>query len=63
MEKKSQENNTEKLTADEMAEFYKKFLNDNLSIHRNYNTEWYKKNLACIYLAFRVSLQKLFTKS
>ncbi|GJQ71549.1 hypothetical protein Trydic_g11257 [Trypoxylus dichotomus] len=31
------------LTADEMSEFYKKFLDDNWKTHFNYNFEWYKR--------------------
>lgn len=45
-----------------MSEFYKKFLDKSYEMHKNYNKEWYKRNLANILLAFRVALHKTFRK-
>lgn len=46
------------LTADEMSEFYKRFLDDHRDIHKEYNREWYKKNLINLLLAARVWLKQ-----
>lgn len=48
------------LTADEMSEFYKAFLDRNWKVHVNYNFEWYKRNFTLLYLAFRVNLESLW---
>lgn len=45
------------LTADEMSEFYKKFLDDNWSIHVKYNFEWYKKNFTLLLMALRANVE------
>lgn len=50
------------LTADEMSDFYKKFLDQNWETHLNYNMEWYKRNFSLLYLAFRVNLEKSITR-
>ncbi|KAG0725367.1 Apoptogenic protein 1, mitochondrial [Chionoecetes opilio] len=46
------------LTADEMSQFYKGFLDDHLSLHTQYNKEWYWRNGTNILLAARVWLQQ-----
>lgn len=46
------------LSADEMAVFYKQFLDDHRVIHQEYNREWYKKNANNILLAARVWMQQ-----
>ncbi|XP_042892925.1 cytochrome c oxidase assembly factor 8-like [Penaeus japonicus] len=46
------------LSADEMAVFYKQFLDDHRVLHREYNREWYKKNANNILLAARVWMQQ-----
>ncbi|XP_023012321.1 cytochrome c oxidase assembly factor 8 [Leptinotarsa decemlineata] len=46
------------LTADEMSEFYKKFLDENLSSHMKYNREWYKRNFTLLILSLLVNLEK-----
>ncbi|MPC18496.1 Apoptogenic protein 1, mitochondrial [Portunus trituberculatus] len=33
------------LTSDEMSKFYKSFLDEHLDMHREYNKEWYKRNM------------------
>ena len=44
----SQKVNGEKktLNAEEMSEFYRIFLNENHSLHLNYNKDWYSKKLS-----------------
>ncbi|KAK8742311.1 hypothetical protein OTU49_001793 [Cherax quadricarinatus] len=46
------------LSADEMSEFYKKFLDDHQEVHKEYNREWYKKNANNLLLATRVYFQQ-----
>ncbi|XP_022916145.1 COA8 family protein CG14806, mitochondrial [Onthophagus taurus] len=58
----SQEENRA-LTADEMSEFYKKFLDENWKTHVTYNFQWYKKNFEILILAFRVYLETLLRHS
>lgn len=47
------------LTADEMSEFYKAFLDKNWKSHVQYNVEWYRRNFTMLFLAFRVSVESL----
>lgn len=51
------------LTADEMSEFYKAFLDKNWKMHVSYNFEWYKRNFNLLYLACRVNLESLWKHS
>lgn len=44
------------LTADEMSEFYKAFLDYNWKTHVKYNFEWYSRNLTLLFLALKVNL-------
>ncbi|XP_045606601.2 cytochrome c oxidase assembly factor 8 [Procambarus clarkii] len=46
------------LSADEMSEFYKKFLDDHHLVHGQYNREWYKKNVNNLLIATRVWFQQ-----
>lgn len=48
------------LTAEQMAEFYKKFLERKFVTMEEYNHEWYKKNNRLTLLALRVNLQRLW---
>ncbi|KAF5269708.1 hypothetical protein FQA39_LY08631 [Lamprigera yunnana] len=57
------DSNKQTLTADEMSEFYKKFLDDSWKTHVEYNLKWYKRNFLMLYLAFRVSLEKMYKLS
>jgi hypothetical protein len=54
---------TRQLSADEMSEFYKSFLDSNWKTHLKYNAEWYKKNFALLFLALRVGLEKNMYKT
>lgn len=49
------------LTADEMSDFYKSFLNQNWESHFRYNIWWYKRNFEMVVLSFRVFLER-YTK-
>ncbi|KAF2905452.1 hypothetical protein ILUMI_00725 [Ignelater luminosus] len=44
------------LTADEMSEFYKAFLDHNWKTHVKYNFEWYSRNFTLLFLALKVNL-------
>ncbi|XP_043553445.1 cytochrome c oxidase assembly factor 8 [Chiloscyllium plagiosum] len=50
------------LSAEEMAEFYKDFLDVNYNKHVNYNKEWYKRNFTITWLMGRVVLQNAWRK-
>ncbi|KAK7071978.1 Apoptogenic protein 1, mitochondrial [Halocaridina rubra] len=51
------------LSAEEMSQFYKRFLDDHRHIHMEYNKEWYRRNFHDLYLAAKVWLeQKLKTR-
>ena len=50
------------LTAEEMAEFYKAFLDKNYSQHMRYNMQWYKKNFSNLRLALMTWIESKFTK-
>ncbi|XP_066942824.1 COA8 family protein Y39B6A.34, mitochondrial [Macrobrachium rosenbergii] len=46
------------LSADEMSQFYKRFLDDHRLTHKQYNNEWYKRNIDNLVLAARVWLEQ-----
>ncbi|KAG5677602.1 hypothetical protein PVAND_007346 [Polypedilum vanderplanki] len=46
------------VSADEMSEFYKTFLNKNSESHFYFNIVWYMKNFELLYLAFIVNVEK-----
>ncbi|XP_062903925.1 cytochrome c oxidase assembly factor 8 [Mobula hypostoma] len=50
------------LTAEEMAEFYKEFLNRNYEKHVNYNKEWYRRNFTITWLMGRAVLQNAWRR-
>ncbi|GCB68542.1 cytochrome c oxidase assembly factor 8 isoform X2 [Scyliorhinus torazame] len=50
------------LSAEEMAEFYKSFLDTNYKKHVNYNKEWYKRNFTITWLMGRAVLQSAWRK-
>ncbi|KAJ8913819.1 hypothetical protein NQ315_003728 [Exocentrus adspersus] len=54
--------NVKQLTAEEMSEFYKQFLDDNWRTHVTYNMEWYRKNFSLLSLAFQVQIEKMAQK-
>ena len=59
-EKYSHEKNKKNVSATEMSEFYKSFLDSRWSEHLNYNLEWQRRNFTILYLGIRVKFQKLF---
>lgn len=62
IEKKTNEKNLDphsNLSTEEMAEFYKEFLNKNYSKHILYNGQWYKKNFELLYLSAKAQLSKV----
>ncbi|XP_020513255.2 cytochrome c oxidase assembly factor 8 [Labrus bergylta] len=48
------------LGSEEMAEFYKSFLDTNRTRHANYNKEWYRRNFTITLLMARVSLSNMW---
>ncbi|KAK7903978.1 hypothetical protein WMY93_016585 [Mugilogobius chulae] len=48
------------LDSEEMAVFYKSFLDRNRIRHRNYNKEWYRRNFTITFLMARVTLQNVW---
>ncbi|XP_062605208.1 cytochrome c oxidase assembly factor 8-like [Saccostrea cucullata] len=51
-----------KLSAEELSEFYKNFLDKNFVLHASYNREWYKRNLRLLLPAFQVFSEKIYNK-
>ncbi|XP_014664095.1 PREDICTED: APOPT family protein Y39B6A.34, mitochondrial-like [Priapulus caudatus] len=49
---------TEALSADEMAEFYKKYLDDNKEAHMQFNREWYRRQVALLWPALCVTIER-----
>ncbi|XP_060780689.1 cytochrome c oxidase assembly factor 8 [Neoarius graeffei] len=48
------------LTSEEMATFYKRFLDKNYMKHAAYNKEWYRRNFTITTLMARVTLQNFW---
>ncbi|CAL4065757.1 unnamed protein product [Meganyctiphanes norvegica] len=47
-----------RLTAEEMSEFYKGFLDENRKKHMEYNKQWYRNNFKNVFLAAKVWIQQ-----
>ncbi|KAM6961255.1 cytochrome c oxidase assembly factor 8 [Aplochiton taeniatus] len=50
------------LTSEEMAVFYKQFLDANRRRHSDYNKEWYRRNFAITVLMSRVAIGSAWTR-
>ena len=50
------------LTADEMSEFYKSFLDRKWSTHLHYNIEWQKRNFTILILSILVGIENVAKK-
>ncbi|XP_002730791.1 COA8 family protein Y39B6A.34, mitochondrial-like [Saccoglossus kowalevskii] len=50
------------LTAEEMAEFYRDFLNCRHQELKDYNREWYKRNLQMLWPAIKANIHSWFAK-
>ncbi|XP_022606365.1 apoptogenic protein 1, mitochondrial isoform X2 [Seriola dumerili] len=48
------------LSSEEMAVFYKNFLDKNRTRHANYNKEWYRRNFTITLLMARVALNNMW---
>lgn len=57
------ESGTDEVSADQMSEFYKSFLDKNWRIHLMYNISWYLKNFDILTLAAGVQLQRLVRRA
>lgn len=51
------------LSSEEMAVFYKSFLDKNRIRHANYNKEWYRRNFSITLLMARVALSSIWRSS
>ncbi|XP_060938215.1 cytochrome c oxidase assembly factor 8 [Limanda limanda] len=49
------------LNSEEMAVFYKSFLDNNRTRHMTYNKEWYRRNFSITLLMARVALTNMWT--
>ncbi|XP_045166060.2 COA8 family protein CBG23705, mitochondrial-like [Mercenaria mercenaria] len=49
------------VSAEELSEFYKKFLDDNYKTHIKYNKEWYKKNVMLLWPAVKVNVIRMMS--
>ncbi|XP_067847838.1 cytochrome c oxidase assembly factor 8 [Heptranchias perlo] len=59
---RDEEGRKNNLSAEEMAEYYKAFLNTNYKKHVNYNKEWYRRNFTITWLMGRAVLQSAWRK-
>lgn len=61
LEKKVKDNSetTNTLTADELSEFYRTFLDINREKHLRYNLEWHKRNLSLLWPGIKASLSRI----
>uniref|UniRef100_A0A5F8GT36 Cytochrome c oxidase assembly factor 8 n=1 Tax=Monodelphis domestica TaxID=13616 RepID=A0A5F8GT36_MONDO len=50
------------LNAEEMADFYKEFLNKNFQKHMYYNRDWYKRNFTITLFMGKVALERIWKK-
>ncbi|KAI0210551.1 Cytochrome c oxidase assembly factor 8 [Lamellibrachia satsuma] len=50
------------LTPDEMSVFYKHFLDANYKLHKEYNREWYYRNIQILWSSFKVVTSRLFKR-
>jgi hypothetical protein len=50
------------ISPETMSLFYKKFLDDNYELHRDYNKEWYRRNIGQLWPAFKVQIERLFRR-
>ncbi|GAB1609643.1 apoptogenic protein 1, mitochondrial-like isoform X2 [Argonauta hians] len=50
------------LSAEEMAVFYKQFLEENYHNNLRYHRDWYKQNICLLWPALKVAIQNLFKK-
>lgn len=48
----------QKPSVDDLAGFYRNFLDNNRQAHRQYNREWYKRNVSLLWPALQVSVIK-----
>ncbi|KAK2182569.1 hypothetical protein NP493_348g03035 [Ridgeia piscesae] len=60
--KTSRDDSEVTLTPDEMSVFYKHFLDVNYKLHKDYNREWYYRNVMILWSAFKVATARLFKR-
>ncbi|KAI3368092.1 hypothetical protein L3Q82_026239 [Scortum barcoo] len=57
---RDEEGRRRSLNSEEMAVFYKSFLDKNRIRHANYNNEWYRRNFTITLLMARVALRNMW---
>uniref|UniRef100_A0A8C6SJL1 Uncharacterized protein n=1 Tax=Neogobius melanostomus TaxID=47308 RepID=A0A8C6SJL1_9GOBI len=57
LSRRDEQGRNRSLDSEEMAVFYKNFLDTNRTRHANYNKEWYRRNFTITFLMARVTLQ------
>ncbi|KAE8586806.1 hypothetical protein XENTR_v10021771 [Xenopus tropicalis] len=62
LSERDEEGRKRTLNAEEMAEFYRAFLSENLEKHACYNREWYGRNFRITFLMGQVALQRFWKK-
>ncbi|XP_028398611.1 apoptogenic protein 1, mitochondrial-like [Dendronephthya gigantea] len=48
--------------ADDLSLFYKEFLDENFSVHFQYQREWYRRNFLLLWYGLKVDVERLFKK-
>jgi hypothetical protein len=56
------ESNKKTISAEDMSEFYKMFLDQQWKTHMTYNREWQKRNFNILALLFGVKIEGLFSR-
>ncbi|XP_037603000.1 cytochrome c oxidase assembly factor 8 [Sebastes umbrosus] len=57
---RDEEGRRRSLNSEEMAVFYKRFLDTNRERHSDYNKEWYRRNFTITFLMARVTLKNMW---
>uniref|UniRef100_A0A8C6S6C7 Cytochrome c oxidase assembly factor 8 n=1 Tax=Neogobius melanostomus TaxID=47308 RepID=A0A8C6S6C7_9GOBI len=60
LSRRDEQGRNRSLDSEEIAVFYKNFLDTNRTRHANYNKEWYRRNFTITFLMARVTLQNMW---
>lgn len=52
----------QQLTANDLSEFYRAFLDENRGKHQNYNVEWHMKNLSLLWPGIKANISRFKKK-
>lgn len=61
MERRGKDSNVagQPLSAEDLSEFYREFLDENKEKHLRYNVEWHKKNMSLLWPGIKAILSRL----